>query len=98
MAYNEDDTVDEDTSILAGRNAVMIHAPDMMGQGLWAADCGTFTAEDTVMGTTQELVSTKDYYDYGDAVGAYIDYVSGSVFLIRSTSANIELKNVTMES
>lgn len=98
MAYNEGDTVDEDTSILAGRNAVMIHAPDMMGQGLWAADCGTFTAEDTVMGTTQELVSTKDYYDYGDAVGAYIDYVSGSVFLIRSTSANIELKNVTMES
>lgn len=98
MAYNEGDTVDKDSSILGGRNAVMIHAPDMMGQGLWAADCGTFTAEDTTMGTTEELVSTKDYNDYGEATGAYIDYVSGSVFLIRSTSANIDLKNVEMES
>lgn len=98
MAYNEGETVREDTSIFGGRNAVMIHAPDMMGQGLYAADCGTFTAEDTVIGTTRELVSTKDYNDYGEAVGAYIDHVSGSVFLIRSTSANIDLKNVEMES
>lgn len=98
LAYNEGDTVDKDSSILGGRNAVMIHAPDMMGQGLWAADCGTFTAEDAMLGTTQELFSTKDYNDYGEAVGAYIDYVSGSVFLIRSTSANIDLKNVEMES
>lgn len=98
MAYNEGDTVDVGSSILGGRNAVMIHAPDMMGQGLWAADCGTFTAEDTVIGTTQELVSTKNYYDYGEATGAYIDYVSGSVFLIRSTSANIDLNHVEMES
>lgn len=98
MAYNEGETVNEDSSILGGRNAVMIHAPDMMGQGLWAADCGSFTAEDTTIGTTQELVSTKDYNDYGEAVGAYIDHVSGSVFLIRSTSANIDLKNVQMES
>lgn len=50
------------------------------------------------MGTSDDLKSTKNYYDYGDAVGAYIDHVSGSVFLIRSTSANIELKNVQMES
>lgn len=98
MAYNEGETVDEDSRILGGRNAVMIHAPDMMGQGLWAADCGTFTAENTTIGTTEELFSTKDYNDYGEATGAYIDYVSGSVFLIRSTSANIELKNVKMES
>lgn len=98
MTYNEGETVHEDSSILGGRNAVMIHAPDMMGQGLWAADCGTFTAENTAIGTTQELVSTKDYNDYGEAVGAYIDYVSGSDFLIRSTSASIDLKNVTMES
>ena len=98
MAYNEGETVNADSSILGGRNAVMIHAPDMMGQGLYAADCGTFTAEDTTMATTRELVSTKDYNDYGEATGAYIDYVSGSVFLIRSTSANIDLKNVKMES
>lgn len=98
LAYNEGDTVKTDSYILGGRNAVMIHAPDMMGQGLMAADCGTFTAENTTLGTTTELVSTKDYRDYGEAVGAYIDYVSGSVFLIRSTSANIDLKNVTMES
>ena len=98
MTYNEGETVHESSSIFGGRNAVMIHAPDMMGQGLWAADCGTFTAENAVIGTTQELVSTKDFSDYGEAVGAYIDYVSGSDFLIRSTSASIDLKNVQMES
>lgn len=98
LSYNEGETVHEDTSILGGRNAVMIHAPDMMGQGLYAADCGAFTAENAVIGTTEELVSTKDYNDYGEAVGAYIDYVSGSDFLIRSTSANITLDNVSMHS
>lgn len=98
LAYNEGDTVDVETALIGGRNAVMIHAPDMMGQGLMAADCGTFTAEDTFIGTSSDLVSTKDYYDYGEAVGQYVDYVSGDIFLIRSTSANIDLKNVTMES
>lgn len=98
MAYNEGETVEADTSVLGGRNAVMIHAPDMMGQGLYAADCGTYIQEGGVLGTTTDYVSTKDYYDYGDAVGAYIDYVSGSTFLIRSTSANITLKGAKMES
>ena len=98
LQYNEGETVDTDTAIFGGRNAVMIHAPDMMGQGLYAADCGTFAAENTRIGTTEDLISTKDYNDYGEAVGAYIDYVSGSDILIRSTSANIELKNVEMES
>ena len=98
LAYNEGPEAEGGTSILGGRNAVMIHAPDMMGAGLWAADCGTFTARDASLITTKELQSTKDYYDYGAAVGAYIDYVSGSVFLIRSTSADIELQNVEMES
>lgn len=97
LAYNEGEIVETETALIGGRNAVMIHAPDMMGQGLWAADCGTFTAEDTTIKTSADLVSTKDYYDYGDAVGAYIDYVMGDVFLIRSTSANIDLKNVRME-
>ena len=98
LAYNEGETVSADTSLVGGRNALMIHAPDMMGQGLYAADCGTFTAENAYIGTTEDLRSTKDYYDYGEAVGAYIDYVSGSDILIRSTSANIDLKHVEMES
>ncbi len=98
MQYHEGQAVSKDTSIIGGRNAVMIHAPDMMGQGLMAADCGTFWAEDTEIGTDNTLKSTKDYYDYGDGVGAYIDYVSGDTFLIRSTSANIDLKNVRLYS
>ena len=98
LAYNEGDTCSEDTALIGGRNAVMIHAPDMMGQGLWAADCGTFTAENTYIGTSSDLVSTKDYSDYGEAVGEYVSYISGDVFLIRSTSANIDLKNVEMDS
>ena len=76
----------------------MIHAPDMMGQGLMAADCGMFYAENTTLATSDDLRSTKDYNDYGEAVGAYIDDVGGDVFLIRSTSADIQLKNVQMES
>ena len=98
MQYHEGQAVSADTSIIGGRNAVMIHAPDMMGQGLMAADCGTFYAEDTQIATDDTLKSTKDYYDYGDGVGAYIDYVSGDIFLIRSTSANIDLKNVQLSS
>lgn len=98
LSYNEGEVVNLETSIVGGRNAVMIHAPDMMGQGLYAADCGTFTAEDTTIATSEDLVSTKDYYDYSDAVGAYVDYIMGDLFLIRSTSANIELKNVRMDS
>lgn len=98
LAYNEGGTVKADTVLIGGRNAVMIHAPDMMGQGLAAADCGTFTAEDTTIATSSDLVSTRDYYDYGEAVGAYVDYIMGDAFLIRSTSANIDLKNVQMDS
>ena len=98
MQYHEGRGVSVDSSIVGGRNAVMIHAPDMMGQGLMAADCGTFYAENTALATDNDLRSTKDYNDYGEAVGAYIDDVSGDIFLIRSTSADIQLKNVTMDS
>ncbi len=98
MQYHEGKEVSIDSSIVGGRNAVMIHAPDMMGQGLMAADCGTFYAENTALATNNDLRSTKDYNDYGEAVGAYIDDVSGDIFLIRSTSADIQLKNVTMDS
>lgn len=98
MQYHEGKPVSVDSSIIGGRNAVMIHAPDMMGQGLMAADCGSFYAKNTTLATDNDLRSTKDYNDYGEAVGAYIDYVSGDVFLIRSTSADIQLKNVQMDS
>ena len=98
MQYHEGSPVRTNTSIVGGRNAVMIHAPDMMGQGVMAADCGTFYAENTFLGTDDDLKSTKDYNDYGEAVGAYIEAVSGDVFLIRSTSADIQLKNVELES
>ena len=98
MQYHEGKEVSIDSRIVGGRNAVMIHAPDMMGQGLMAADCGTFYAENTALATDNDLRSTKDYNDYGEAVGAYIDDVSGDIILIRSTSADIQLKNVTMDS
>ena len=98
MQYHEGKEVSVDSSIVGGRNAVMIHAPDMMGQGLMAADCGTFYAENTTLATDNDLRSTKDYNDYGEAVGSYIDDVSGDIFLIRSTSADIQLKHVTMDS
>ncbi len=98
LVYNPGETAEASSVLTGGRNAVMIHAPDMMGQGVWAADCGTLTVRNSKLATTRELVSTKDYHDYGDAVAAYVDYVSGADILVRSTSANITLDNAELES
>ena len=52
-----------------------------------------------VNGETYIIQATEDYADkYGDAVGAYIDYVTGAAILVKSTSADITLDDVTVQS
>lgn len=81
-----------------GRNAVMIHSPDMGNVGKANSKCGLFTAENSTLATSRKLKSTQDYAAYGEAVGAYVDYVSGVDILVKSTSADITLDNVTFET
>ena len=48
---------------------------------------------------TYTVQATENYTDkYGDAVGAYIDYVTGVAILVKSTSADISLNDVEIQS
>jgi len=99
IKYNTGKTTAAGTVIAAGRNAIMIHAPDMSGEGLGAADCATFDVVNSTLATTRDLKSTRDYAaKYGSAIGAYVDYISGTDLLIKSTSAIINLKNAKFDS
>ena len=52
-----------------------------------------------VNGETYTIRATEDYAEkYGDAVGAYIDYVTGAAILVKSTSADISLNDVEIQS
>ena len=52
-----------------------------------------------VNGETYTVQATEDYADkYDDAVGAYVDYVTGAVILVKSTSADIALNDVEIQS
>ena len=90
--------IDFNTTIKGGRNAIMMHAPDMAGSGKSSASTATLNLKNTDLITTTELVSTKNYADYSDAVKAYVDYVSGADLLTKSTSATMTLDSVNMES
>jgi hypothetical protein len=77
----------------------MIHAPDMMGEGKAAADCGTLNVVNSTLSTTRDLKGTRDYAaTYGNAIGAYVDFISGAAILVKSTSANINLENASIDS
>lgn len=53
----------------------------------------------SVNGKTYAIHATEDYVEkYGDAVGAYIDYVTGAAILVKSTSAEITMEDVDIQS
>ena len=118
LAGMEGEPLEEDipSTIAAGRNAVMMHSPDMMGEGnkdytaqLFISNTDMIT-EETIRTDTLEYVSeinnevymvhgSCDYTQkYGEAIGAYENYIAGAGLLIKSTSADIELKNVGIDS
>ncbi|NTV89400.1 MAG: S-layer homology domain-containing protein [Clostridiales bacterium] len=86
------------STLTGGRNAVMIHAPDMMGTGIGAIDCGTLDVRNGALVTSRDLKSTFDYSTYSKETKSYVDYVSGDDVLIKSTSADINLDSAEMTS
>ncbi len=99
------DTTDDETVIAGLRNAIMMHAPDMMGQGAAAASTATVNLSNTLLTTDanseylEDANNAEDYTEkYGEAIGAYVDYVTGADILLRSTSAKITLDNVGIET
>jgi hypothetical protein len=99
IKYNLGKTNTGGSVVTAGRNAVMIHAPDMSGEGKAAADCGTFSVINSTLITTKNLKSVRDYAKHiSKAVGAYIDYIGGADVLVKSTSANITFDRAKFES
>jgi hypothetical protein len=99
MKYNLGKTTTAGTVITGGRNAVMIHAPDMMGEGKGAADHGTLNIINSTLATSRKLKSTRDYATHiGKAAQAYIDYINGAALLIKSTSATINFERAKIDS
>ncbi len=90
------------SSVQAGRNDFQIHSPDMMGGGASSDFTAVLDLEDTDLVTSAELDAEATLIDwsvdYGPAVAEYIDLVKGANILVKSTSADIDLTNVTAES
>ncbi len=101
---NTDEYTERDgrSVVEAGRNDFQLHSPDMMGSGAKSE----FTALLDLSGT--DLITSKalddnatlvDWYaDYGTAYGEYVDFLKGANILVKSTSADITLTDVTTES
>ena len=89
-------------TVAAGRNDFMIHSPDMFGTGAGTDWASILDLEDTDFYTSEELDAEANLIDwqtyYGPAIGEYIDYIKGANILVKSTTADIDLKNVTAES
>jgi hypothetical protein len=96
--YNTGVSTKSGSTITAGRNAVMIHSPDMMSQGVSAASCGTLNVNNSTLATTKSLKSTYDYSKYSTMVKKYVDYISGDDILVKSTSADIILNKAKMST
>ena len=87
------------SELIGGRNSMMIHAPDMMNEGIGATDTAKFEVYGGLLKTDASLKSAKDYHEaYGPAVGAYVDYINGSAILVKSTSCFIHLEKAEIES
>lgn len=108
LAYLPDDYVvtenygDGRCSVQAGRNDFQLHSPDMGGSGAGGDFTAVLDLEDTDLVTSAALDGEATLIDwskdYGPAVAAYIDLVKGANILVKSTGADITLKNVTAES
>ncbi len=77
--------------------SLTLHHTDLITEDTINQDGYSYTS--SVNGETYLIQADTDYAEkYGEAVGAYVDYVSGAAILVKSTSAQIELKDVTVSS
>jgi hypothetical protein len=70
----------------------------MMGEGTRAVSTGVLEVSNSTLATSDALKSTYDYATYSATAKAYVDYVSGDVILVKSTSADINLTNTELDS
>ena len=109
LAYiPEDYTVSDDylarsgRSILeGGRHALQIHSPEE-SKGVTRGMTAIFNASDTDLITSEELyanVTLVDWAeDYGVAAQEYIDFTRGSIFVVKSAYADLDITNCSVES
>lgn len=90
------------SAVEAGRNDFQIHSPDMMGGGASSEFTAILDLAGTDLVTSEDLdaeATLTDWYaDYGPAYGEYVDFLKGANILVKSTSADITLTDVTTES
>jgi hypothetical protein len=99
VKYDKGAKTTEGSVVVGGRNAVMIHAPDMQNVGLQAADHGFLTIINSTIKTDSSLKGTRDYAEHiNKATQAYIDYTKGAALLIKSTTATIKMERAKIES
>ena len=97
LSYNTGSTTTKGSYLNAGRNAIMIHAPDMMGEGLKAVDHGKLVVAKSTLETNDSLKSSFDYKSYGEEIAAFVDYIKGDLILIKSTSATVRLEEAILK-
>ena len=90
------------SAIAAGRNDFQLHSPDMMGSGAKSDFTAIVELVDTDIATSEELdadaILVDWAEDYGPALGEYVDFIKGANILVKSTSSDIQMTNVTAES
>ncbi len=84
-----------------GRHALQIHSPEE-SKGVTRGMTAVFNAVDTDLVTSEDLyanVTLVDWAeDYGVAAQEYIDFTRGSLFVVKSAYADLDLTRCTAES
>ena len=100
--YPEDgEKTDKGSVIIAGRNCIWVHCPDMSGGGT-DQFITPITAEDSRFITDKAWDARQTLLDYaetyGQGVADYVDFQKGAIFCLYSAAADIDLARCELES
>ncbi len=101
LAYYPEDgeLTDAGSLIEAGRNCFYIHSP---GTGSAFGQQAVVEVCDSTLRTSEELAAQQTLQDYAEAysqgVEDYLEFIAGTLILVKSHSANITLTNVVTDS
>ncbi|MCD7768521.1 MAG: hypothetical protein LUH36_00150, partial [Oscillospiraceae bacterium] len=101
LAYYPEDgeLTDAGSLIEAGRNCFYIHSP---GTGSAFGQQAVVEVKDSTLRTSEELNDQQTLVDYAEkysqGVADYLDFIRGSIILVKSHSADIDLTNVEIDS
>ena len=92
---------DKGSAIIAGRNCVWVHCPDMTGGGT-DQFITPITAEDSRFETSPDWDARQTLLDYagtyGQGVADYVDFQKGAIFCLYSAVADIDLVRCELDS